>query len=659
MDRRTVAVVLVVGLLVGAAPAVVALANLGTPIEGEVPVTTGQTPTITLVSTGGTTDVDMQTMWDGATLDIDTVEGNMTVTGDPGAAAHVAVGDIEGTQTQVTEIGAGASWLNLNPADKNRVDVRGDADALSFRSIQPDDGSTDLQLTGTQGGTAELRLYGLAASTDYTVYDASRDEVLGTFSTDASGDSGAFGVAMPDGSQALQVRTVGDYQDPTVSNPSPTGKVTTPPSELSVDATADAWPANVTFYLEGTRVESTNITSNGTVTASITADRLGAYDWSATITDAGGQTDSLSATFQTPRNLTIREETRPTEIVNSTTVTMRFFTADGDIAVQRSTDDGTINMSGLPNSEFALFVESPSHYDRQIYLDSIFDQTNVYLLNSTRFPRSNDSAIRSRFVYQDLTGDFTTSDTTIQIQRAIDLNDNGTSQYRTVAGGEWGASNEFGATLEFGERYRIVLVNRETGAVNRPGAHVPTADRENLIRVSGLVAEAANATGVTGLAEFNESGGRIDLAYHDAGNSTDELRVVVEQRGGDTEIYNQSVSGPLGAYSDVVSLNESQQEQDWVVVFDAGDRHQSAVPVGSGSVGLPVAVPPWLLTSMMALMVTFVGGLYGPRTALLGSWAMVCVVAGVAMFGWAFSGPSVIVAGLVAAAATFYARALP
>jgi hypothetical protein len=115
-----------------------------------------------------------------------------------------------------------------------------------------------------------------------------------------------------------------------------------------------------------------------------------------------------------------------------------------------------------------------------------------------------------------------------------------------------------------------------------------------------------------------------------------------------------------------VDLTSSQQEKDWTVVFTAdtdgdgdGDRHHSAIPVGSGSVVLPVAVPPWIMTSLMALLVTFVGGLYGPRTSLLGAWAMVFVVAGAAMFGWAFSGPSVIVVGLVAAAATFYQRAVP
>jgi len=65
-------------------------------------------------------------------------------------------------------------------------------------------------------------------------------------------------------------------------------------------------------------------------------------------------------------------------------------------------------------------------------------------------------------------------------------------------------------------------------------------------------------------------------------------------------------------------------------------------------------MPDWLMSLLLTMAVTFVGALYGPRTALMGAWAMVFVAAGVSMFGWAFSSASVVVA-----AVTFVERTFP
>lgn len=660
--RRAVAALLVVTLLVGV-PALAAIADYSAPIQNEVPVATDQTPTIILAA-DTTTDVNLRDMWNGSQLDIRTAQGNITVSGDPGASARLGVTDIEGTQTQLTEISAGSNWLELDPADKNRVDVRGDVDTLAFKQIAVGDGSTDIQVGGTPGGTAEFRLYGLSANTQYAFYDASRAEVLGTLTTDANG-TGTGTVDLPDGTQALEVRTVDSFADPNVSNPEPSGNVTSLPTTLSVDVTAGAYPVDVVFTLEGQQVGTDTLTANGIASVDVSQEvtDLGSYNWSAEATDAAGQTDSVATSFRTPDTLTIREEHAPQQLVDNTTVTLRFYTVDGEIAIERQTSDATVNMTGLPASEFVVFAEAPGFYDRRIYISSIFEQESMFLLNSTAFPRNDTDpeAIQSRFVYEDLTGNFPTAQTTIQVQRAIDLNNDSTSEYVTVAGDYWGASNEFETILEHGVRYRLVLVNQETGARHVAGSHIPLEDRAQLIKVSGLVVEAQNASGVVGLAELNESSNTIDIAYADPADETDTLTVVVEPRGGGDPLFNDTVAGPLGTYGTSVQLNESQAETDWVVRFEAddGDRHRSVLPVGSGTIGLPVAVPSWLLTLLMSMAVTFVGALYGPRTAVMGAWAMVFVAAGVAMFGWAFSSASVVVAALVAVGVTMFNRVLP
>ena len=659
--RRQILLVAVVVLLIGATPALAAIASYSAPISGEVPVSTDQTPTAVIAAPDGS-ELNLVDIWEGDQLNITTPEGDIVVSGDPGAQFRIAVDDIEGAQTQITEIEAGGAWIELNPADKNRVDVRGDATSLAFSDIAVDDGSTDLQVSGPSGGTAEVRLHGLAASTEYALYDASRDEVLGTLTTDAGG-TGAGTVELPDGTQALEVRTAGDFADPAVTDPQPTGEIVERPEDLSVNVTAAAYPATVEFRVGGDVVDTVEVTADGTVTgnASTAIDELGAYEWSATVTDALGRSDSVAASFETPSELTLREESNASQLITNTSATLRFFTVDGEIAITRDADGANISLEGLPNSEFVVFVESDDHYDRTVYLSSIFQQESIFLLNSTRFERNttaDERAIRSRFVYQDLTGDFPRAQTTIQIQRAIDVNGDGTSEFRTVAGDFWGASNEFSSVLEYGARYRVVLVNQETGEEYAAGSHIPLQDLTQTIRVSGLVEEAANASGVTALAELNESDSTIDIAYTDAGEATDELTIEVAARNG-TVIYNDTVSGPLGNYGTSVELTDAQAEQDWVVTFDAGDRHRSSVPVGAGSIAIPFPVPGWVLTLLGSTAITFVGLLYGPRTAVLGVWSMVFVTAGLAFFSWgAFSGVSVAIAALVAAGVTLGTQTL-
>lgn len=660
--KRAIAAVLVVVLILGTTPALAAIASYSAPIKGTVPITTDETPTIH-VDGGSGSELNFVDAFQNDTLDIRTADGNITVTGDPSAEATIATSNIEGGSTQITQITADGAWLNLNPADKQRVDVRGDVDALSFQQIGVNDGSTDLQVIGTAGGSAEVRLHGLTAGETYALYSDARDEVLGSATADGSGVVQAT-TELPDGAQTLAVRTADSFAAPTVSDPRPTGQVTERPDELAVNVTADAFPATVAFTLDGAAVGTTQVAANGTATLNVSGetDTLGTYDWGASIQDGVGQTDSLSAQFETPQQIQLREEHDPTQTITDANVTMRFFTDGGDIAIERTPDaGGTIDMSGLPDSAFVVFADGDNHYPRTIYIDSIFEQETMYLLNETARPRDTNDAVRSRFIYEDLTGNYPQGDTTVQIERAVDPDGDGEAQRRVVAGDFWGASGEFEQILERGVRYRLVLVNRETGERNVAGTHIPTEELTQTVRVSGVVEDFTAGGGVTSLAGLDAQNGTVNVAYRDPSNATGELRVVVEAQGGNQTLLNETVDGPLGTYQRAIAINDSQADTDWVATVEAngGDRHRQAIPIGSGTVGLPVAVPPWLLTLLMVMSVTFVGALYGPRTALLGAWAMVFVAAGVAMFGWAFGGPSVLVAALVAVGLTFVERALP
>jgi|GEM_PF-2697951 len=648
--RRPIVVLLAVFLLLGGAA--VAADNL-IPVDGDIPMSAGESPLITL-ETEDADELAINDFFDGDELDIQTPDGDMRIGGNDSASARLAASDIEGDQTQLTDIEAGTAWLELNPADKQRVDVRGDVDGVAFRAVEPDNDQTDIQLNGTEGGTAELAIYDLEPGETYAAYDG---EILGVL--EADGDGVATGeVSMPDGSQAIELRSTDAFDEPTLSDPVPTGDVTERPEELQVFATVDAAPATVEFEHDGDDLGEVEINSNGNVSVDLEVEDLGAFDWSATITDDLGQTDTITASYQTPDIIEFREEHDQTQPIEEGDVEVRFFSARGDIAITREiTDDGVVSLEGLPDTDFVVFADGPDHYSRTIYTESIFEQDTMFLLNETEVPQDDSSAVRSRFIYEDLTGNFPQEDTTIQIERAVDTDGDGDSEFQTIAGDFWGASGEFEQQLERGVRYRLVLTNRETGAETIAGTHIPTEELSQTVRTSGVIEEAQQGSGVTPIARLD--GESIELGYNDPSDETESLDITVESQSGDEVLLDESVDGPLGTYGQTIELNESQLESDWIVTFDGGDRHRSAVPVGGGAVTLPINMPGWLLTFLGTIAVTFVGALYGPRTALLGSWAMVFVAAGLAMFGWAFSGTSVLVAALVATGVTFADRIRP
>ncbi|MFP4627212.1 MAG: hypothetical protein ACLFNI_11555, partial [Natronomonas sp.] len=610
--RRAAVLVLVMAALVGG---VAAVEWLSTPtyMDGTVPIHADAGPNIT-VETSEQVEANLNDAFnESADIYLQTKDGEIAIDGDNGVEATIHIQDIEGEWTSVTGLSGGGDWLYLDPGDKQRVGVRGDVDGLQFRNVTLDDGSADLEFVGTEGGTAEFVVEDLPADTEIVLYDPATDTVQSTATTDGDGTLQTT-ADLDNSTQELELRTTDDFDAPELSDPEPNGQITERPDNLSVSlSSAEAYPVEVEFELDGETVDTVTVNETGEVSVPVEVE-LGQYNWSATATDATDQTDTIEASFETPDEIKLLEEHDPQEHVNESTLRLRFYTVDGEVAIERTAENGTVDMEGLPPSEFVVFAESDDYYDRTIYIESIFEQEELFLLNSTEFTREDEEAVRSTFVYEDLTGEYPRSVTTLEIERAIDLNDDNESEFMTVAGDYWGASNEFEAVLERGERYRLVIVNQETGDRKVLGTHIPLEDRQQTLRVTGLVEDAKNRSGVTGLAEFSESGEEIDIAYHDPADETDELSVIVRPRGDGDAIFNETVDGPLGSYGQTVELNESQAEDDWVIEFDAGERHRSVIPVGGGSVAFPVSMPQWLITILMTMAVTFVGALYGPRT---------------------------------------------
>jgi hypothetical protein len=662
---RTWFIVGLVAVLV-VSPAAGALVNIalapgdGAPQTGE---TTRVSNTGLEVDVHGSTNFSVnETFPSDRRINVYTTAGNISLAADADATnASVHTTNITGTWTNVTEIQAGGNWVEVYPETKARTDVRGDIDQLSLLNRSYTDDAPDLWVEGTDGGTATVKVYDAPAGKWVAAVNESGVAVARA-KADANGNA-TFNV--PLSSQTLTLSAVGE-EPPVLSNNQPTGLISDTPNEIAVDVNdpefADGDEVRVKIYLDGSQIHSENITSNQTVTTSNygTLD-LGDHTYNVSAEDVGGNLDTLNASFSLPANVTLRNESNASQVITGINFTATAFSEDGTTVVRKtdSNQDGNISLRGLPDTEYVITIDGQGEwYDRRVYLSSIGDQSNIYLLNSTAYPTGSDDAIETTFVYEDRTDQFPQDNTTLEIQRAVDVNDDDTFAWETVAGDFWGAAGEFPFTGQYQTRYRLVITNRNTGESRVLGTHIPTEDGIKNVIVGRIIFDAENSTGRYFDAALNQSTDNIQILYQDPTDGTTDLNITVYEQGNKSNvIYTDTFAGPVGQKIVLVSLTGNQTESSWVVEYDATHDDDGPifgqVPVGGGEFPLPIESD--ILATMVYIMTTFIMLLYGPRTATIGAWAGVLVLGGFTFFGWV-SPPSLFFPALIAVGVTLYAE---
>lgn len=759
MQRRTWRALLVVGLLLGAGT-MLAVNNFQSDQASNISNGVTVSPTFSdfELTVQGDTEMNLSDAFpEPHTVDVNLSEGNISLAARNGTAATINKDEIEGTWTNVTDITAGGTWIEIYPYDKQRVDVRGDLNKIAIRAVTLDDGTEDFYIDGTDSGTGTVKLYDVTANEDIAAVDVDTGAFLDAASSDANGNvtfdiplsahsvelntvdavapsvtnpqptgtvrfaeptlsvdvtDGNFpndeltlqwyvngtlentttvtsnGTAsatvgpFPDGTYNFTVNATDsyglsdetanttfqiDHYDPVHSNPDPQGQVTTRPTEISIDVNDtdfafDGDEIEVNISLDGSQISSENITQNQTVTTSNfgTLD-LGGHQFTVNSTDSYGNFQSDTFTFEIPSNITLRNETNASQIITDKNITATFYSENGEVVVQRSDSDqdGNISLAGLPNTAFVVTFSGGEYYDRRIYIDTIFEQDSIYLLNKTAYP----DAIATTFVYEDRTDQFDQDETTLEIQRAVDPDNDDEFQFETVAGDFWGAAGEFPFTGQFQQRYRLVVTNRETGERRVLGTHIPRADGVKNIIVGDIVFDAENATGRVFNASINHDTNNLQIYYQDPTNGTTDLNIVVYEAGNQSnEIYNDTLSGPLGTELISVQLTDNETDTNWVVRYDgqhsSGERVFAEVITGGNSYGIPIDAD--ILASIAYVLLTFVMSLYGPRTALAGAWAGVGFLGFVMVMQWVTVPVATItVAMLIAAGGTVYREAVP
>lgn len=605
MDRQTVRVLVLVGVLVGAAGVAVAAFSNPAPIDGGVPLAA---PGGLQVVVEGDSAADLQGINpQDDTLVIETVDGNVTMSSGGTADATIATTNITGTWTSVTGINAGFTTVTIDPEDKAAATVGKDISYVQFRAaseVAADDGTPDFVYAGPDGTTSRVTIQGAPADTQLGAVDRDSAQLLDVATSDSSGQI-TFD-QLDNSEHTVELQTSDGA--PNVSNPSPTGDLSTPPTELAATVDDPDFPSDnvsVTISLDGSELTTEQIGAKQEVTATIpdSGKTAGEHTWTVEATDEYGQTTTETYSYRVPDTLYIRNESNHSQLVDSPTeVEVQFFGEDQIFT--RTTSDGTVNLTGLPvDQDFIVSVDpdnTSNWTSRTVYIQTIYEQQSVYLFNT-----STGDTVTSRFVLEDPTGQFGPG-TVLYIQKPINVS--GTTTYQTIHADEFGAEGVT-AELEQGQRYRLKVENTE-GVVQVVGPYRADVSETVTVRPGTPQIEIGELTDGWGTASSLDNT-TLSYRYADPDGETDELTVVIYERGNKSNLLvpNETYFD-LGNVSNQLVLTEEEKKKTWVVRYEVtrdGEEFVTEDTVSNRPEVLPDLSREWRLISGILLLVLSAG----------------------------------------------------
>lgn len=494
--------------------------------------------------------------------------------------------------------------------------------------------------------TLEWSVDGSVVKTTYATSD-------GTYSTTLSGiadgshdwsvtATDAYGNTQTSATYSFTV----DHYDPVVADITPTGVLNDRPTEISAnisdaDFGGDGDSLSVSISLDGSQIATQTLSSNATITEPMPDDGRtgGNHTLTISVTDDYGQTTTQSTQYTVPATLTIYNETNPQEIVDNTSVKVRFF--KDDTVFEETTTNGNVSLAGLPvSSDMTITITADNYVTRTTYIESIYNQQRVYALPTT--------ATKASLVFEldDQTGDFPSSQSTLRIQRPITRDHDGDgsveTRYDTVAGGTFGASGQFPTELVGnGERYRLVVEN-DQGDRRELGSYTVTGDAAVPLPIGQLqFSSDARDSGVIfqGSLKSDDASRYIDLSYADPDRKTTELTYSIVWAGNETELVNRTVAGPIRTYSanEPIPDNASGDatfEVNWNAVRDGGDDGSGAFFVGDvPEIATMLGIDPTVLAYASMVGIVAVTGLVVVFDDALAAIVAVVMASGLSLLG--------------------------
>lgn len=335
--------------------------------------------------------------------------------------------------------------------------------------------------------------------------------------------------------------------------------------------------------------------------------------------------------------LIIRHETEPHDKITESTVRAKFFeTGDDDTPTiaNRTTSDGEIDLTGLPVDEtFVVEMSASGFFNRTVLIKDLGSQSTIFLLNTSN---EGDNVT---FAVEDPTGQFTSEDTEIEIERAINqsLYDTGGFAWLTVEGDRIGATGEIATTLEHEERYRLRVSNADDTRVL--GGYQPTGDASETLRPSPPDVNVTDEEGYAWNGSVNDTAaGKVVFEFNDPDDNTTDLRVrIYEQNNESNEILDSTNAGPHGFLKVTQPLSGDQVNRSWVIDWNAtrqGETIGSERVVGRKVVEqVPGLATVWQNAFAVATVI-LVGALFSVANVGAGAIATIFVGGGFWMAGW-------------------------
>jgi len=398
----------------------------------------------------------------------------------------------------------------------------------------------------------------------------------------------------------------------------------------------------VEFYLDGSKFATKNLTANGTVSASTTISVGGSHTWHAEFVDEYGLTSETDAdanttgyqafSFYSPSELKVYNESSPDELVDNATVNIRFYGgADGDgFTVQRETTNGVVNMSGLPvDQEFVVVAKADGYHNRRIYVESLYDQANVFLLPET------STSVYNVFKVDDKSGSYPPGETRLSIQRA--LNRSGNFTWYTISGDFFGSTNEHKTYLKYNVRYRLIVEN-DAGERRMMGPYMATdEDNPKVISISSIIVDPPEGQPYYGTGwvsredpapNNNVTERTLRFSYSDSANLTESLHLVIHEQGNESnELAEIDVDNVGESWAYTYTLEgENATDTAWVIDWsgkrgdgDGGVNEIGATfPVGQRG-GLPIPMDPDWLARFALVALPIIAALASERIATYGA----------------------------------------
>lgn len=505
------------------------------------------------------------------------LRGDMPTSGYEEIAVSHYAGESDGYEAFFDDIRVGES---LSPASGQYVGTHNvsNSEEAAINITQASNVSVAATVR-TDGGT-ELGTDTITSTGNHTLTlaDTSSDQLETVLDVTVTGDNPQFELA--------DESILFTNHAPQADNLSPPGD--TELSQESVEFTADisdqefstAQSDEVTaeLFVDGESIDSRTVTSNQTV--SITHELIDGgdreYYWK--LTDSyGSTTTTQTRTLTVPNTLYLYTETRNSttgqyELLNGTNTSVEVtITGSAGSVKEVTVNDGTVDMTGLPSDESYVFTVDPEgYYAREIYVESIYDQAAVFLLNSSK------SAVENSLTVTDRTGQYDepiiTVERVINTSRVGNMPDNG-DQWVTIGGDRLGASGFYVINLQQSSRYRFVVIN-QAGDERVLGEYTAKVDGEVPLEIGSINYDLGPSNNVYQwtTAATNESGNpAVSFAYADGSNQTDWVNVTFRYRNNSAVFASSNfTTGPYGElqYTEPVDVSE-YNNREFVVKWEA------------------------------------------------------------------------------------------